>query len=374
MGKHELKRTPLHALHEKLGARMVEFAGYDMPVQYSGVIAEHEAVRTAAGLFDVSHMGELHFRGAGAVATVEKLLPGNVSALPVGRAVYSVLLKPDGGIVDDVIVYRLGLEELLMVVNAANRDKDAKWCASHLGEGCVFRDVSDAWALLALQGPKAAEILAPLTSVDLDATGPFHFAWGEVAGARAIASRTGYTGEDGFEIFVAPAAAPVVWEALLAAGRDKGLLPAGLGARDTLRTEVKYSLYGNDIDETTTPLEAGLEWLVKWDKGEFIGREALERQKAAGLRRKLVGFEMVDPGIPRHGFPIVEGEREIGKVTSGTFSPTLRRAIGLGYVPVEKSGPGSEISVSIRGSVRRARVVQTPFYRRGGVAKGVDTG
>jgi aminomethyltransferase len=359
-----LKHTALHAQHVALGARMVPFAGYDMPVQYTGVIDEHQAVRTAAGLFDVSHMGELLFCGPGALATLERLLPGEVSKLADGRAMYSALLLPSGGIVDDVILYRISADEYLLVVNASNREKDARWCEQHLESGCDLRDVSDAWALLALQGPRAAEILAALTDVPLASLPSFHFQEGQVAGARAIVSRTGYTGEDGFELFCAPAAAPVVWEELLRAGASRGLLPAGLGARDSLRTEMKYSLYGNDIDDTTTPLEAGLGWIVKLDKPGFIGREVLLRQKAEGVRRKLVGFEMVEPGIARHGHPITDGTGPIGVVTSGTHSPSLGKAIGLGYVPPERSPLGTDLFIDIRGKTRRARVVKTPFYRR----------
>jgi aminomethyltransferase len=364
MDKKAPRSTPLHARHVALGARLTEFAGFLMPVQYSGLIEEHHAVRKAAGLFDVSHMGELQFRGPGALTTLDRLLPSEVRKLEDGRALYSVLLRPDAGIVDDVIVYRLAADDYLMVVNASNRDKDHAWCRDHLGEGCELRDVSDAWALLALQGPRAAEILAPLCDVNVKGLASFQFVSGTVAGAKALVARTGYTGEPGFEIFVASAAAPAVWDEILAAGRPLGLLPAGLGARDSLRTEMKYSLYGNDIDETTSPLEAGLGWLVKFDKGDFIGKERLLEQKKEGLKRKLVGFEMVDPGIPRHGFPIVEGERTIGTVTSGTFSPTLAKAIGIGYVPPEKSPVGSELFVNIRMKPRRARVVATPFYRR----------
>jgi aminomethyltransferase len=364
MDRKTPRHTPLHARHVALSARLVEFAGFLMPVQYRGLVEEHHAVRNAAGLFDVSHMGELQFRGPGALATLDRLTPSEVRKLEDGHALYTVLLRPDGGIVDDVIVYRLAALDYLMVVNASNRDKDHAWCRDHLGERCDLRDVSDAWALLALQGPRAAEILAPLCDVDLAGLAPFQFAAGTVAGARALVARTGYTGEPGFEIFVASAAAPPVWDEIISAGKGWGLLPTGLGARDSLRTEMKYSLYGNDIDETTSPLEAGLGWLVKLEKGDFIGRETLLKQKTEGLMRKLVGFEMVDPGIPRHGFPIVEGEREIGVVTSGTFSPTLQKAIGIGYLPTEKSAAGSELFVGIRQRPRRARVVATPFYRR----------
>jgi aminomethyltransferase len=358
------KRTPLHGRHVSLGARLVEFAGFEMPVQYAGVIDEHRAVRTAAGLFDVSHMGELLFSGPGALAALQRLLPGDVAKLEDGRAMYNVLLHESGGIVDDIIVYRVRDGEYLMVVNASNREKDAGWCREHLASGCRLRDVSDAWALLALQGPRAMEILSGLTSIDLATLAAFQFAQGEVAGARSIVSRTGYTGEDGFEIFCAPSAAPPLWDALLEAGGARGLLPAGLGARDSLRTEMKYCLYGNDIDDTTTPLEAGLGWLLKLDKSDFIGREALLRQKEQGIERKLVGFEMIDPGIPRHGYAIVEGANQIGVVTSGTHSPTLGHPIGVGYVPTAKSALGTELSVDVRGKPRRARVVKTPFYRR----------
>jgi aminomethyltransferase len=358
------EKTPLHAAHVALGARMVEFAGFEMPVQYSGVVDEHTAVRTAAGLFDVSHMGEFVFQGERALATLEAMVPTNVSRLSPGRALYTVLMNDAGGIVDDVIVYRVGAQDFMVVVNAANRAKDLAWCEAHLQPGCELRDVSHVFALLAVQGPRAAEILARASAIDLAALAPFDFAEGLVAGIQCIVSRTGYTGEDGFEVFCSGAATPALWDALLAEGAGVGVKPCGLGARDSLRTEMRFCLYGQDIDDTTTPLEAGLGWLVKLDKGDFIGRDVLVRQKADGLRRKLVGFEMIEPGIARHGHAIVDGGAKVGVVTSGTHSPTLGRAIGLGYVPADLARVGAEIAIDIRGKARRARVCKTPFYER----------
>jgi aminomethyltransferase len=343
---------------------MVPFAGFEMPVQYTGVIDEHTAVRTAAGLFDVSHMGELVFQGSGALATLEAMVPTNVSRLVPGGALYTVLMNDAGGIVDDVIIYCVDDCDFMVVVNAANRAKDVAWCKSHLGPNCEMRDVSHVFALLALQGPRAAEILGRETALDLASIPAFGFAEGLVAGIQCIVSRTGYTGEDGFELFCAGAAAPALWESLIAQGSPLGLRPCGLGARDSLRTEAKLCLYGQDIDDTTSPLEAGLGWLVRLDKGEFIGKNVLVRQKQEGLTRKLVGFEMVEPGIARHGYPIVSGDTQIGVVTSGTHSPTLGRAIGIGYVPPSHAAVGSEIAISIRGQGRRARVCKTPFYVR----------
>lgn len=359
-----LAHTPLYDAHVALGARMVPFAGYLMPVQYTGLMEEHHAVRRAAGLFDVSHMGEFFFRGAGALATLEHLVPTNVSRLRVGDALYSALMNDAGGIVDDVIVYRIADTEYLMVVNASNRAKDAAWCEAHLLPGCAFEDASDAYGLIALQGPRAREILRHVCDADVAALGSFQHLAASVAGVPCRVSTTGYTGEDGVEVMTPAARTAPVWHALMEAGAPAGVRPIGLGARDSLRTEMKFSLYGNDIDDTTSPLEASLGWIVKLDKGPFIGRDVLVRQKAEGLSRKLVGFEMVDAGIPRHGYPLTLEGAPVGVVTSGTHSPTLGRPIGIGYVPPAHAHVGAELDVDIRGKARRARVCKTPFYQR----------
>ncbi|HET8724505.1 MAG TPA: glycine cleavage system aminomethyltransferase GcvT [Anaeromyxobacteraceae bacterium] len=357
------KRTPLYDVHVQSGARMVEFAGWDMPVQYSGVLDEHEAVRTRAGLFDVSHMGEVVFRGPKALEALNRIFTNDLGKVADGQAQYGCLCRENGGIVDDVVIYRRSAEDLLVCVNAGNRDKDFEWLRDHAG-GAQVTNESDDWVQLALQGPRAQAILQPLTGTDLRALKTFRFTEGDVAGVRCTIARTGYTGEDGFELFCRPAEGVRLWKALVEAGRGQGLVPAGLGARDTLRLEVAYRLYGNDMDDSTTPLEAGLGWVVKLDKGDFIGREAMLRQKAAGLPRKLVGFVLTDPGIARHGFDVLHDGKKVGVVASGTKSPTLKTSIGLAYVPPALAAEGSAISIDIRGRPASAQVVKTPFYVR----------
>jgi aminomethyltransferase len=356
-------RTPLHDVHVRSGARMVEFAGWDMPVQYSGLLEEHEAVRTHAGLFDVSHMGEVVFRGPRALASLNRLFTNDLSRVADGQAQYGCLCRESGGIVDDVVVYRRSAEDLLVCVNAANRQKDFEWLRDHAG-GVPVTNESDDWAQLALQGPRAREILQPLARLDLAGVRTFHFAEGEVAGVRCTVARTGYTGEDGFELFCRPDQAARLWTALADAGSRAGLLPAGLGARDTLRLEMAYRLYGSDMDDGTTPLEAGLAWVVKLDKGDFVGREAMLRQKESGVPRKLVGFALTDPGIARHGYDVVRDGSKVGTVTSGTRSPSLKTSIGLAYVPPALAAEGSTFAVEIRGRPAAAKVVKTPFYVR----------
>ncbi len=348
-------------MHRAAGARLVEFAGWEMPVQYAGVIAEHQAVRTAAGLFDVSHMGQLEVRGSGAAAFLQWLTPNDVEALVPGRAHYSGLLTEDGGYVDDLLVYRLAADRFLLVVNAANREADFAWVAGRAPEGVVVEDVSERWALLALQGPRAEPVVQALADLDLAALKYYRFAEGRVAGRAALVSRTGYTGEDGFELYVAPDDAAALWEALLAAD---GVTPAGLGARDTLRLEAGMALYGHELDRTTSPWEAGLDWVVKLDKGDFLGREALARQHERGRERALVGFELLERGIARQGHALVIEGEELGRVTSGTWSPTLDKAIGMAYLPAECAVPGGEVAVEVRGRRLAARVVPLPFYRR----------
>jgi aminomethyltransferase len=362
----DLKRTPLYECHREAGARLVDFAGWEMPVQYQGVIEEHRAVRTAAGMFDVSHMGEVRVRGAGAEAFLQSLTPNDVSKLVPGRAHYSGLLTERGTYIDDLLIYRLDADDFLVVVNASNAPRDFAWiserAAGHADVTVV--DESDRWALIALQGPRAVEILTPLATPGAAAVKYYGFLQGEVAGRPAILSRTGYTGEDGFELYVAPEDAPEIWRRLLEAGAPLGLVPAGLGARDTLRLEAAMALYGHEIDETTTPWEAGLAWVVKLDKGDFLGREALVAQKDTGAPRKLIGFEVQGRGIARQGHLVeVEGET-VGVVTSGTWSPTFEKAIGLAYVPPDLAEPGTALTLDVRGRTVPAVVVSTPFYRR----------
>jgi aminomethyltransferase len=356
-------RTPLHAAHVRAGARMVEFAGWDMPVQYAGVLDEHAAVRERAGLFDVSHKGEVVFRGPKALESLQRLFTNDLAKCADGQAQYGCLCKDDGGIVDDVVVYRRSAEDLLVCVNASNREKDYAWLHGH-ASGADVSNESDGWAQLAVQGPLAAQIVQRLTSVRLGSVGTYRFTQGEVAGVPCMIARTGYTGEDGLELFCSPDAAERLWSAILDAGAQEGIRPCGLGARDSLRLEMAYRLYGNDMDEQTTPLEAGLAWVVKLDKGDFVGREALRRQKEAGLSRKLVGFTLTEPGIARHGYPVVQSGKPVGAVTSGTKSPSLGTPIGLAYVPAALAADGSAFAVEIRGRPVAARVVKTPFYSR----------
>jgi aminomethyltransferase len=357
------KRTPLHDVHVQSGARMVEFAGWDMPVQYAGLLDEHEAVRTRAGLFDVSHMGEVVFRGPKALAALNHVFTNDLSRVADGQAQYGCLCREDGGIVDDVVVYRRSAEDLLVCVNAGNRQKDFEWLRDHAG-GAQVTNESDDWVQIALQGPRAQAILQPLTPVDLTKLKTFWFTTGSVHGIECTLARTGYTGEDGFELFCRAADGVKLWKAVLEAGKPEGLVPAGLGARDTLRLEVAYRLYGNDMDDVTTPLEAGLGWVVKFDKGDFIGRDAMLRQKEGGLPRKLVGFVLTDPGIARHGFDVLHDGKKVGTVASGTRSPTLKTSIGLAYVPPPLAAEGSTFAVDIRGRPASAQVVKTPFYAR----------
>ncbi|MBT3351414.1 MAG: glycine cleavage system aminomethyltransferase GcvT [Nitrospinaceae bacterium] len=361
-----LLHTPLYDAHLRAGAKMVPFAGFEMPVLYAGVMDEHKATRSAAGLFDISHMGEFEVQGSGAEAFLQGLLTNNVEKLEVGKVLYSAMCRESGGIVDDLTLYRLAPERFLAVVNASNIEKDWEWMSAHKREGVEFRNISTDTALIAPQGPAAPEILAKLIPGGgvLEEIGYYTAAEREVAGCRVLVSRTGYTGEDGFELYLASADAPAVWDALLEAGEPLGLVLAGLGTRDTLRTEMKFALYGNDIDEETNPIEAGLGWVVKFKAGDFVGRERLLEIKEQGLSRKLVGLEMVDRGIPRHGAPILLGGEPAGVVTSGTMSPSLGKAIGIGYVPISHAEVGSDVEVDIRGKARAAKVVKTPFYRK----------
>ncbi|MGH7649002.1 MAG: glycine cleavage system aminomethyltransferase GcvT [Gemmatimonadaceae bacterium] len=357
-----LKRTPFHGIHVSLGAKMVPFAGYEMPVQYpTGITAEHRAVRESCGLFDVSHMGEFEISGADAVAFTTRVTSNDVAGLAVGQVHYSTILNERGTIEDDCLVYRFE-DRLMMVVNASNKDKDFEHIRQYVGQLRVtLKDVSDDTALLALQGPNAEAILQPHVSVDLSSIKYYHFLVGQVAGASAVISRTGYTGEDGFELYFSPKHANKVWTALTA----NGVTPAGLGCRDTLRLEMGMALYGYDIDDTTTPLEAGLGWVVKLGKGEFVGREALVALKERGIPRRLVGFTTGERSFPRHGYPVFVGGAASGTVCSGTMSPSLGTPIGTCYVPTASAKPGTPLEIEIRGQRVAAEVVRTPFYTRG---------
>lgn len=355
------RRTPLYEAHVKLGARVVDFAGWQMPVQYSSVIAEHEAVRTAVGLFDVSHMGEVEFRGEGALAAANALISNDLARCQDGQAVYAGLLNDQGGFVDDVVAYRFSPERILICVNASNREKDFAWMQER-AVGVKPVDRSDDFAQIAVQGPKAFALVQRLTETPLAQVATYRFREGSVAGVPCIISRTGYTGEDGFELYCPPTQAEALWNALLAEGQQDGIKPCGLGARDSLRTEMKYALYGNDIDDAHTALEAGLGWIVKLDKPDFVGKAALVALKEKGLSRKLVGFELTGTGIPRHGYPVLKNGQRVGEVTSGTLGPTVKKPIGMAYVPLELAKEGSTFEVEIRGRPVEAQVVRTPFY------------
>lgn len=366
-----LKKTPLHARHVALGARMMPFAGYDMPVQYRGIIEEHMAVRQAAGLFDVSHMGEVFVRGPHAFDFVQQLVTNDASKLYDGRAMYTVMCRENGGIVDDLLVYRLSENEYMLVINAANIEKDVDWMIQHNPMKADLENASEEIALLAVQGPNAFAIVQKLTDVPLGEIKYYHFVRlpeGSFLGCRfAILSHTGYTGEPGLEIYCDAGRATAVWDALLEAGRDEGLQPAGLGARDTLRIEAGFCLYGSDIDDESNPLEAGLGWLTKLDKETFIGKDALARVKAEKPSRRLVGFIVQDRGIPRHGYPLLDAEgREIGVVTSGTQSPILQKGVGLGYVPNDPAftEPGAVLALSVRGRQQPVVVTKPPFHKK----------
>jgi len=357
-----MRRTPLYEKHAALGAKMVPFAGYEMPIQYEGIVAEHRAVRGRAGLFDLSHMGEFFFKGRGAGATLDRLVSSDIAGLAVGQARYGLLTNERGTIVDDVIVYRISESEYMVVVNAANIAKDRAHVLARLGEDVALDDRSFGTALVAIQGPRAVDILGSKTDADVRSLPSFGVTQGRVAGTRATLARTGYTGEDGFEVFVANADAAKVWDALLDAGREAGIKPIGLGARDTLRLEARFSLYGNDIDETTDPIEAGLGWTCKLDK-EFTGRDVIAAKKAAGPRRKLAGL-VIQGGVARHGHEVAHDGEVVGQVTSGTYGPTVEKNIALAYVPTPLSKIGTALAVRIRGKDVPATVVKTPFFRR----------
>jgi len=359
-----LRKTALNETHRRMGARMVEFGGWDMPLEYSGIVPEHMAVRTRAGLFDVSHMGEIEIEGAGALALLQKLTSNDVSRLQIGQAHYSGLMNERGGMVDDLLVHRVGEQSYFLCVNAARREADYDWITRHNDTGARVRNTSDDYAQLALQGPSSTAILQPLTSVNLSALKYYWFARGTVCAVECLVARTGYTGEDGFEVYLPVSESERIWNAIFEAGKSEGIVPCGLGARNTLRLEAGMLLYGHDMNEETTPLEANLRWICKLEKGPFLGRDILQRQAQDGVARVLVGFEMRERGIARDDAPVVVDDTVVGKVTSGSYVPYLKRSIGLARVPREYSATGQRISIEIRGTRAAAEIVPTPFYRR----------
>ncbi len=358
-------KTALYDRHVAADARIVDFAGYAMPIQYRGIVDEHRRVRSTAGLFDVSHMGEFFLSGSSALESLERIATNRASALVDGRVQYSAMCYENGGFIDDLLVYRLG-DSYMLVVNAANKAKDLDWVTSHLLPGTEFRDASDETALIALQGPRSEDVLEAVGAGSFASLGYYYAARGDVAGRTALVSRTGYTGEDGFEIYCEPGDALTIWDALLEGGAPLHVEPVGLGCRDTLRLEMGYALYGNDIDDTRTPAEAGLMWTTKLKKGDFIGRDAIVEKRAAGLTERLIGFELEGRGVPRHGHAIVSADETVGVVTSGTFSPSLERGIGMGYLAVGTDGP---IEIEIRSRRLKAKLVDLPFYKEGSVRR-----
>lgn len=360
-----MKHIPLRHIHEALGAKMVDFAGFYMPVQYEGVNIEHETVRNGVGVFDVSHMGEFLLSGEKALDLIQKVCSNDASTIEIGKAQYSCLPNENGGIIDDLIIYRMKEDQYLLVVNASNIDKDWEWISKHNDMGAEMRNLSDEYALLAIQGPKSIEAMQSLTSVKLSEIPYYGFVVGEFAGIEnVIISATGYTGSGGFEIYCKNDEVEQIWNKVFKAGASFGIKPIGLAARDTLRLEMGFCLYGNDIDDTTSPLEAGLGWITKFTK-DFVGSEQLKKQKEEGVNRKLVGFELVDRGIPRQGYEIVDANGTIiGKVTSGTMAPSLGKGIGLGYVTTQNSKVDTDIFIKIRNNNVKAKVVKTPFYKK----------
>jgi aminomethyltransferase len=366
VGSRNVKKTTLHDVHLGLGAKMVEFAGWEMPVYYEGIMAEHRVVRETVGLFDVSHMGEIELRGPGFIRYADTLLSNAVAKLEVGQAQYTVMCYESGGIIDDLLAYRFE-DHMLLVVNAANTEKDFQWVTDHLPDDAEAADISSAVTQLALQGPRADDVLARLTDIPIRELPFYRFTVGQVAGIRAVVSRTGYTGERGFELYVREdeRGAEALWDALMEAGSSYSIAPIGLGARDTLRLEMGYCLYGNDISRDTNPLEAGLGWVTKLKKGPFVGRDRLLEVKESGIRRRLSGLQVAGHEIPRPGYPIYDGQAEVGVVTSGGFGPSVGKGIALGYVPSELAQEGLELQIGVRGRRVQARTTKPPFYRHG---------
>lgn len=372
MENKNLKITPLNQIHKELKARMVPFAGWEMPVQYSGVIDEHLAVRKSCGLFDVSHMGEIEVSGPKALEAVQKITTNDASKLKNGQVQYTLLCYANGGVVDDVTLYKFSDMRYMFCVNASNAEKDFSWIRENIGGIAEVENLSDDFGQLAIQGPLSQNILQNTCNLDLSLIRYYHFQQGKVAGVDAIVSRTGYTGEDGFEIYIKANDTVKVWQALMDAGKNLGIKPIGLGARDTLRLEMGFPLYGNELNEKTTPLEAGLSKFVKLDKPNFVGKDVLEKQTKQGLQKKLVGVEMKEPGIPRSHYKIFAQGKIVGEITSGTMSPSLGKAIAVGYMAPEFASPGAELKIEIRNKTASGRVVKTPFYIRNMAAKAAN--
>ncbi len=360
----ELRKTALNSIHRRLGAKMVNFGGWDMPLEYSGILAEHEAVRTRAGLFDVSHMGEIEILGPGALGLVQLVSCNNAAKLNVGQAHYSGLMTSRGTFVDDLLVHKISDTHYLLCVNAGNQDHDFEHIVEHNKFDAKVENAGPRYSQLAIQGPRAKDILQRLTPVALDSIHYYHFAFGKVSGIDCLIARTGYTGEDGFEIYFAPEHSKELWSDLIHAGEPAGMIPCGLGARNTLRLEAGMCLYGHEIDDTTTPWEAGLGWICKMEKAPFLGSDVLAQQKKDGLTRKLVGFEMLDKRIGRDGYPVLIDGQEAGRVTSGGPAPFLKKNIGMAYVPPKSTGVGTNIAINVRGRSEPARIVALPFYKR----------
>jgi glycine cleavage system T protein (aminomethyltransferase) len=360
----ELRKTALNSVHRQLGAKMVNFGGWDMPLEYSGILAEHEAVRTRAGLFDVSHMGEIEIRGPGALGLVQLVTCNNAAKLNVGQAHYSGLMTPRGTFVDDLLVHKISDSHYLLCVNASNQDQDFQHIVEHNKFDAKVENSGPRYSQLAIQGPLAKDILQRLTPAALDTIRYYHFTFGKANGVDCLIARTGYTGEDGFEIYFAPEHSEKLWSDLMHAGQAAGMIPCGLGARNTLRLEAGMCLYGHEIDDTTTPWEAGLGWICKMEKAPFLGSDVLAQQKKDGLTRKLVGFEMLDKRIGRDGYPVLIEGKVAGRVTSGGPAPFLKKNIGMAYVPPKSTGVGTDIAISIRGKSEAARIVALPFYKR----------
>ncbi len=360
-------KTPLFEIHKRLGAKIIEFGPWLMPLYYTSIIDEHNTVRNKVGLFDVSHMGEFSIRGKDALAFIQRLITNDTSHLSNNQALYTPMCNNNGTIIDDLLVYKFSDEYFMLVVNATNIEKDYRWIegvARRFDKDISLKNISDETSLLALQGPKAKEALQKLTNLDLSQTKHYWFKEGKIEGIQAIVSRTGYTGEDGFEIYIRPECASKIWNRLLEIGKEEEIKPVGLGARDTLRLECAMLLYGNDMDETKTPLETNIAWTVKFNKKDFIGKEALLRQKAEGIKQRLIGLELLERGIPRHNYLILKDKEKIGTVTSGSFSPTLKKGIGLGYVKTDFAKEGTEIQIQRREKLAKARIAKIPFYRR----------
>ncbi len=359
-----MKRTPFFEQHQQAGAKIVPFGGFEMPVQYAGIMEEHKTVRTAVGVFDVSHMGEFFAQGPNALSFLQSITVNDVSKLTPGKAQYSAMCYEDGGIVDDLLIYMLADQSYMIVVNAANIDKDWAWMQQHCPAGVTFENKSDATALLAVQGPRSLATMQKLTSVDLSVIPYYGFVRGTLAGIDMTISRTGYTGELGFEIYFGVEHAASVWKSVFDAGKEFGIAPIGLGARDTLRLEMGYCLYGNDIDQTTNPIEGGLGWITKLAKGDFIGKTVIERCKADGAKRKLVGMMLKEKAVPRHGYPLLVNGENVGVVTSGTFSPSLEKGIAMGYVARQHAEIGTTLQIDVRGKALDATIVALPFLKK----------